>query len=90
MIIDNLNINERLKRSGEKYILDARGYMCPYPSLMTLKALDRIEPKKQLEVLVDNPISCETIPQAVKEKGHKVISVEKNENGEYKILIIKD
>lgn len=78
------------ERIGEgEYRLDVRGFMCPYPQIFALKALDVIEPGARLEVLVDNPLSCENVPAAARENGHEVLGVERIGEGEYRITIVK-
>jgi len=77
------------KVDERKYILDVRGYTCPYPVIYTKKALDKLNRGEVLEVLTDNPPSCENIPRATKEEGHDVLSVENVERGVWKITIVK-
>lgn len=78
------------ERIGERsYRLDARGYMCPYPQIFAVKALEMIEPGARLEVLVDNPLSCENVPAVAREGGHEVLGVERIGEGEYRISIVK-
>jgi tRNA 2-thiouridine synthesizing protein A len=72
-----------------KYVLKVIGYACPFPTLYTLKALDDIKPNEILEVLTDSKPSCETIPQAVTDKGHYVLKVEQIEHTLWKIVIKK-
>ncbi|MEM0439958.1 MAG: sulfurtransferase TusA family protein, partial [Sulfolobales archaeon] len=85
-----LEIGASVDKIGEKlYRLDARGYMCPYPQIFTLKAIERIEDGAVLEVLIDNPLSCENVPAIARKNGHEVLSVEKIGEGEYKISIRK-
>lgn len=40
-------------------------------------------------MVFDNPPSCETIPDAVKSEGHKVLELKEIEPGVWKILIKK-
>jgi tRNA 2-thiouridine synthesizing protein A len=42
-----------------------------------------------LEVLTDNPPSCENVPRAVKEDGHDVLSVEKVDRGVWRITVVR-
>jgi len=85
-----LGMEAALERVGDKrFRLDARGYMCPYPQIFALKAIDKIEEGSILEVLVDNPLSCENVPEAARKNGHEVISVERVGEGEYRISIRK-
>jgi len=72
-----------------KYILDVRGYTCPYPVIFTRRALTSIDVGEVLEVLTDNPPSCENIPKAVKEDGHDVLSLESMDRGVWKIIVIR-
>ena len=71
------------------YLLDVRGYVCPYPVIYTRKAIAKIKSGEVLEVLTDNPPSCENVPKSVREEGHEVKSVEKVEEGVWKITIVK-
>ncbi|CCC81079.1 sulfurtransferase TusA family protein [Thermoproteus tenax] len=76
-------------RAGERYVLDLRGYVCPYPQLATLRALRSIEPGAVLEILTDNPPSCENVPSVVKREGHEVLAVEEVERGVWRIVVRK-
>jgi len=78
-----------VKISEKRYLLDVRGYTCPYPVIYTRKALTKLSSGDTLEVLTDNPPSCENIPKAVKEDGHEVLSVENIGRGVWRITIIK-
>lgn len=71
------------------YSLEIRGYACPYPMLMTLRALDRLAPTEVLEVVLDNVPSVETIPAAVEDKGHKTLEVSRLDAAAWKIVIKK-
>ncbi len=78
-----------VKVEEKRYILDVRGYTCPYPVIYTRKALTRLSTGEVLEVLTDNPPSCENVPRAVKEDGHDVLSVENIDRGVWRITIVK-
>jgi len=73
----------------DRYLLDVRGFTCPYPVIYTRKALKQIEDKAILEVLIDNPPSCETVPAAARDEGHEVLGIERIDNGVWRILIRK-
>jgi len=80
----------KFARIGEKrYLLDVRGLTCPYPVIYTRKALKEIEPDSVLEVIIDNPPSCETVPAAAREDGHEVLGLERVEEGVWRITIRK-
>jgi tRNA 2-thiouridine synthesizing protein A len=77
-------------RVGEgRYVLDVRGYVCPYPVIYTRKVMARLKSGEVLEVLTDNPPSCENVPRSAREDGHEVKSVEKVGEGVWKIVIVK-
>jgi len=67
--------------------LDLRGYVCPYPQLATLKELRNAEPGTLIEVITDNPPSCENVPSVARQGGHEVLAVEEVEKGVWRILI---
>ena len=70
-------------------MLDVRGFTCPYPVIYTRKALSNINPGEILEVIIDNPPSCETVPSAVREDGHEILKFEEIDRGVWRILIKK-
>ncbi|MCS4541114.1 MAG: sulfurtransferase TusA family protein [Euryarchaeota archaeon] len=77
------------KKDEKSYLLDVRGYLCPYPVIFTRKALLQLKEGDFLEVFTDNPASCENVPNDVKEDGHKVLAIEQMGRGEWKIVIKK-
>ncbi len=78
-----------LKLSENRYMLDVTGYTCPYPVIYTRKALAKLRPGDVLEVVTDNPPSCENVPRAAREDGHEVVGVERVGDGVWKIVIRK-
>ena len=52
--------------------IDARGFSCPEPVLMTKKALQDLG--KPLTVLVDSPTPLQNITHFARNAGHKVDS----------------
>ena len=69
--------------------LDLRGYVCPYPQLATLKELRNSPPGTIIEVITDNPPSCENVPSMARREGHEVLGVEEVERGVWRIVIRK-
>ena len=67
--------------------LDLRGYVCPYPQLATLKELRNSLPGTIIEVITDNPPSCENVPSVARREGHEVLGVEEVERGVWRIVI---
>jgi Predicted redox protein, regulator of disulfide bond formation len=78
-----------VKISEGRYILDVRGCTCPYPVIYTRKALAKLNTGEMLEILTDNPPSCENVPRAAKEDGHNVLSVENIDRGVWRIVVVK-
>ncbi|MEM0026991.1 MAG: sulfurtransferase TusA family protein [Ignisphaera sp.] len=77
------------KIGDNKYVLDVRGFVCPYPVIYTRKALSQINPGDVLEVITDNPPSCENVPKAVEADGHEVLGVENIDRGVWRIVVKK-
>jgi len=79
-----------LKKIAEgHYLLDAQGYTCPYPQLLARTAFRLVEEGARLEILTDNPSSCENVPVSVRNLGQKVLGVEPVSPGLWKIIAQK-
>ena len=70
-------------------LVDARGEICPYPLVMTQRAMTARAPGERLKVLVDNPMSVADIPRWADGAGHRVLRVEKTGNALWEIEIEK-
>jgi tRNA 2-thiouridine synthesizing protein A len=68
-------------------IVDARGYSCPQPVIMTMAEINKTS-KGTIAILVDTDTSKENVLRAVSNKGWNVDSIEKEMEG-YKITISK-
>ena len=44
-------------------VLDTRGEICPYPLIMTQRAMTARAPGERLRILLDYPMSVEDIPR---------------------------
>ncbi len=67
-------------------VVDARGYPCPKPVLMTKEALEKVE-EGVVEVLVDNEASKENVKRFVQRQGCDVEVRE--EKGYFRLIITK-
>ena len=67
-------------------VVDARGYSCPQPVLMTKQALAK---DSKLEVLVDNNTAMNNIVRFAENQGCKAEVKDGEADGEYKIEITK-
>jgi tRNA 2-thiouridine synthesizing protein A len=78
----------RLQKVGERrYLLDVRGQVCPYPELLTLRAVKSLSSGDILEVVTDNPPSVRDVPLTLKERGYKVDEPTSLERGGWKLTV---
>jgi len=78
-----------VKTNEQSYTLDVRGYTCPYPEFYTTIALNQLSSGQTLEVILDNPPSCETIPMAAKKHNCNVLEISKIDDTTWRITIKK-
>jgi TusA-related sulfurtransferase len=69
------------------FSLDVRGQVCPYPELLTLKAIQNLSAGDTLEVVIDNPPSVRDIPVTLEKRGHKTPKIVRLDRGTWKIVI---
>lgn len=69
-------------------IVDARGFSCPQPVLMTMEEIKKTG-KGEIEILVDTDTSKENVSRAATSKGWEVQNVAEEGTG-YRVLIMKD
>ena len=68
--------------------VDARGFSCPQPVLMTLEAI-KAEKPQELIVLVDTDTSKENVTRAAQSQGYAVKEVAEQGEG-YRIYMTRD
>jgi TusA-related sulfurtransferase len=68
--------------------VDARGFSCPQPVLMTLDEINKVD-KGEIEVLVDTDTSRENVSRAAESQGWQIKGVQEEGKG-YRITINKD
>ena len=68
--------------------VDARGFSCPQPVLMTLDKIKKAD-KGEIQVLVDTDTSKENVSRAATSKGWEVKDIQAEGEG-YRITISKD
>lgn len=68
--------------------LDLRGVMCPINFVKTKLKLDTMEPGEVLELVLDSGEPIQNVPKSIKEEGHKILEVKKEE-GFFKLKIRK-
>jgi tRNA 2-thiouridine synthesizing protein A len=69
-------------------IVDARGFSCPQPVLMTLDEINKVD-MGEIQVLVDTDTSKENVGRATTSKGWEVKDIQEEGEG-YRITISKD
>jgi tRNA 2-thiouridine synthesizing protein A len=77
------------KVAYDRYVLDVRGYTCPYPQLFLAKALKSVEKNSVVEVLTDNPPSLDTLPRSIRNNKQEYLGTEVHSPGVWKILARK-
>lgn len=73
---------------AKKKTVDARGLFCPGPLQVLQGVLKRMAPGEYLEVLADDPDSKIDVADWCESNGHKLESVQEDENG-ISFLILK-
>ena len=68
--------------------LDARGRVCPLPLFYTKKEIEKLKSGDELEVLTDDAVAKNTIPQWTKEHGHEIVKIEES-GSDFKVTIKK-
>ncbi len=66
--------------------IDLRGVMCPTNFVKTKLKLENMNPGEILEVVLDSGEPIANVPKSVKEEGHKIVKVTKDD-GSFRILI---
>lgn len=73
---------------NEEIKISTIGLNCPKPLIETRKALNKMKPGQILIVTGDHKVSLKEIPQAIRDSGDEVVSVE-DKNDEWIITIKK-
>ncbi len=68
--------------------LDARGRVCPLPLFYTKKEIEKLKSGEELEVLTDDAIAKNTIPEWSREHGHEIVKVEES-GSDFRVIIRK-
>ncbi len=79
-----------LKDETPKETLDTLGRVCPYPLLLTKKALEKLGSGQMLKVLCDAPASAEdSIPRYAEKQGFAFESVKDEAKSTWELFIKK-
>ena len=79
-----------LKDEAPNQTLDTLGRVCPYPLLLTKKALEKLEGGQMLKVICDAPASAEdSIPRYCEKNGFAFEAVKFEDKGYWELFIKK-
>ncbi len=79
-----------LKDETPKETLDTLGRVCPYPLLLTKKALEKLASGQMLKVLCDAPASAEdSIPRYAQKQGYAFEAVKDEAKSTWELFIKK-
>jgi len=66
------NVKKLKKIEENRYELDVRGLVCPFPQVLVTNSLKNLSVNDVLEILIDNPPSVRDIPLSLERKGYAV------------------
>jgi TusA-related sulfurtransferase len=78
-----------LKNASPAQVLDVLGRVCPYPLVLTKKAMEKLNSGDVLKVLCDAPASAEDSIPKFCEKKNFTLEVEKVGDASWEIFIQK-
>lgn len=79
-----------LKSQTPTETLDVLGRVCPYPLVMTKKALEKLSSGDLLKVMTDAPASAEdSIPRFAEKQGCQIEIVKIEDKGYWELFIQK-
>ena len=71
-------------------VVDVKGQTCPIPLIETRKAIRKLNPGDELEVIGDHDASKMEIPMAVESLGEELVKIEEDSDGKtWRIFIRK-
>ncbi len=69
--------------------INLKGEVCPYTFVKSKLALEEMGIGQILEVIVDHEPAAENVPKSLTNEGQKVLSVEKINDTDWRMLILK-
>lgn len=73
-----------------KETLNITGDACPMTFVKTKLALETLTRGDILEVALNGGEAVKNVPRSVRGEGHKVLSLQKQDDGTYRMLVEKD
>ena len=71
------------------YFVDITDVVCPVTFVKAKVALEEIDNGQILEIKLNDGEPIQNVPRSLKNEKHKVLSVDKNEDGTYTIAVEK-
>lgn len=71
------------------YFIDITDVVCPVTFVKAKVALEEIEKGQILQIKLNDGEPIQNVPRSLKNEKHKVLSVDKNEDGTYTIAVEK-
>ena len=69
--------------------IDIADVVCPITFVKVKVALEELEDGQTLAVHLNDGEPIQNVPRSLKDEGHKVLSVDKNEDGTFSLLVEK-
>ncbi len=69
--------------------IDIRGLHCPHTFVRAKLAIESMETGETLEILLDHKPATRSIPNAMGELGHRVVTLEELDGPQWRIVITK-
>jgi tRNA 2-thiouridine synthesizing protein A len=70
--------------------LDITGDACPMTFVKTKLALEMLESGDILEILLCGGEAVKNVPRSLRNEGHRVLALEKQDDGNYRMLVEKE
>lgn len=79
-----------LKTQTPTEVVDVLGRVCPYPLVMTKKAIEKLSAGDILKIMTDAPASAEdSIPRFAEKQGYPIEVIKHEDKGFWEIFIQK-
>ncbi len=70
--------------------IDIKGQACPYTFVRSKLAIEKMNIGEVLEILLDHRPAVDNVPKSMEAEGQKVLSVEKINETDWRILVKKE
>ncbi|MCI6158228.1 MAG: sulfurtransferase TusA family protein [Selenomonadaceae bacterium] len=78
-----------MSRKQADAAIDITDVVCPITFVKVKVALEELEDGQTLAVHLNDGEPIQNVPRSLKDEGHKVLSVDKNEDGTFSLLVEK-